>query len=251
MRSGWVFRSSTLPGKAGISRVGSRGRVFIDSVAVTWQAPFPLLFHLESMPLPWLMEPFWNVPGRESRLSSQLGNNNVFTFSWPFLRWGPFIYVSLSIEINWLMSRNCVSLQTFRNKKLLFWCIPGAHCPRFLYLPGTQGWRRCFIVTCYWILRNDQVSRLSQGCAFPGVTPRRAPSAFSEHGALAGTPSSVFPAPGALGPHGVVLAGPEEHCPSACPLSSSHLLVCFGTPPRIFIRLFTGTIRNGFCFQNG
>lgn len=124
------------------------------------EALFPLLFYFKSIPLPWLIEPFWNVPGRKTRLFSQLGNNNVFTFSWPFSKWGPFIYVSLSIEINWLTSWNCVSPQTFRNKKLLFWCVKGTDCPRFLYPPRTQGWKECFIITCYWILKNDSVSFL-------------------------------------------------------------------------------------------
>lgn len=136
------------------------------------KALFPLLFYFKSIPLPWLIEPFWNVPGRESRLFSQLGNNNLFTFSWPFLKWEPFIYVSLSIEINWLTSWNCVSPQTFRNKKLLFLCGKGTDCPRFLYAPRTQEQRICFIITCYWILKNDQVSLHSFCCVFPWSSPR-------------------------------------------------------------------------------
>lgn len=157
---------------------------FISHHLLTWKAFFPLLFYFKSIPLPCLIEPFWNGPGRESRLFFQLGNNNVFTFSWPFLKWGPFIYVSLSIEIHWLTSWNCVSPQTFWNKKLLFWYGERTDCPRFLDARRTQGQRNC-----YWILKNDQVS-LHPFCYvfFPAASPDTRPLAFSNHRALSGIP---------------------------------------------------------------
>lgn len=126
------------------------GWFFISHQLCYVKALFPLLFYFKSIPLPWLIEPFWNVPGRESHLSSQLRNNNVFTFSWPFPKWRPFICVSLSIEINWLTSWNCVSPQTFETKKLLFWCGKGTDCPRFLSAPRTQGQRNCFCHNALW-----------------------------------------------------------------------------------------------------
>lgn len=64
--------------------------VFISHRLCSQKALFPLLFYFKSVPLPRLIEPLWNVPGRDSHLSSQLANTNVFTFSWPFLEHRPF-----------------------------------------------------------------------------------------------------------------------------------------------------------------
>lgn len=161
------------------------------TISVIWKALFPLLFYLKSIPLPWLIEPFWNVPGRESHLPSQVGNN-VFTFSWPFLKRRPFIYVSLSIEINWLTSRSCVSPQTFGNKKLLFWCGKGKDRPRFLYVPRTQAEELFY---CYMLLNPKERSGFISSLLLvfpPRGFPDTIPLAFSSHGALSGTPLPCF-----------------------------------------------------------
>ena len=109
----------------------------------------------------------------------------------------------LCFILNWNKLINVMELcftTDLWNKKLLFWCGERTGCLRFLDAPRTQGQRNCFIITCYWILKNDQVS-LHTFCyvfVFPAVSSDTRPLAFSNHRALSGTPLpnlSGFPFP--------------------------------------------------------
>lgn len=151
----------------GINRVGSREMAFISHHLCYMASPFPSLSYFKSIPLPGLIEPFWNVPARESRLFSQLRNNNVFTFSWPFPK-RPWIHLCFTLHWNKLINvLESGFTADLLKQKAAFLSVKGPDCPRFLYPPRTQGWRICFIITCYWILKHYQVSFLPCCLCFP------------------------------------------------------------------------------------